>query len=228
MQQKPAQLFKAAFRGNEETENYRKVSVFNFGNYQEESRKPFGNLTVLNDETLAPGVEIAMLVEENMEILILPLVGGIDFKGNNNEESFVRTGHLQVFSAAKNHSFTLTNPYEDDLVNYLHIWISNTTTDFKPKSQRIDFDFTRHNVLHPLYSNAEMNCEIGIFDGRKEGIYTLKNPKNGLFVFVLNGAFEFENRLIESRDGLALSEITSAEFEALSENAMLLLLEIPF
>ena len=69
---------------------------------------------------------------------------------------------------------------------------------------------------------------IGQFDGREEAVYTLKDPKNGAFIFVIEGAFEVQNRLLESRDSLALWSVGNLELEALSNNALILLLEIPF
>lgn len=68
---------------------------------------------------------------------------------------------------------------------------------------------------------------IGLFDGRKEGTFTLKNPRNGVFAFVLSGAFEIEDRLLEAKDGLALKVTHKIEWEALSENAILLVIEVP-
>jgi len=46
-----------------------------------------------------------------------------------------------------------------------------------------------------------------------------------VYVFVIEGAFEVQNRLLHARDGLSLSSATEVEFEALSNDAMLLILE---
>ncbi|MBP6181188.1 hypothetical protein [Flavobacterium sp.] len=78
----------------------------------------------------------------------------------------------------------------------------------------------------PLFEIAKAFGFIGIYEARKEGFYSVKNNSNGVFVFVINGAFEIENRLLESKDGLSLSGINSLEWEALSENELLIVLEI--
>lgn len=44
--------------------------------------------------------------------------------------------------------------------------------------------------------------------------------------FVLQGTFEVENRLLEAKDGLALWNTANIELEALSNEAILLLLEV--
>ncbi|WP_409034090.1 hypothetical protein [Runella sp.] len=68
---------------------------------------------------------------------------------------------------------------------------------------------------------------MGKFGGREEGIYTVRNPeRNGVFIFVIEGAFEVQNRLLHPRDGLSLTHVTEVEFEALSNDAILLVLEV--
>lgn len=97
---------------------------------------------------------------------------------------------------------------------------------FESDSKLFDFDLTQKNQLISLFETANALGFVGIYEGRKEGLYKLKNPSNGIFVFVINGAFEVENRLLESKDGLRLQQIDNIEWEALSENAILLILEI--
>ena len=68
---------------------------------------------------------------------------------------------------------------------------------------------------------------IGKFSGRGETIYKLPNRNSGLFAFVIEGAFEVEGRLLHARDGLTLWETEEAEMEALSNDAIVLLIELP-
>lgn len=79
----------------------------------------------------------------------------------------------------------------------------------------------------PLFSSQARGF-IGRYDGREEGIYEVQNPDaHGVFVFVIEGAFEVQNRLLHARDGLSLINVAEVDFEALSNDAMLLILEIP-
>ena len=68
---------------------------------------------------------------------------------------------------------------------------------------------------------------IGKFDGRREANYLLKNKGTDLFVFVIEGAFEVQGTLLHARDGLALLDTEGTEMEALSNDAIILLLELP-
>ena len=76
-------------------------------------------------------------------------------------------------------------------------------------------------------SSFPFSISIGKFDGRGETTYRVKNKDAGLFVFVLEGAFEVQGTLLHARDGLALWETDEVEMEALSNDAIILLVELP-
>jgi len=80
-----------------------------------------------------------------------------------------------------------------------------------------DFNLSQRNQLIPIFENEKANVFIGIYDGRTEETHTINQNKNGLFTFIIQGAFEFQNRLLESGDALHLLGIETVEFEALSE-----------
>jgi quercetin 2,3-dioxygenase len=89
-----------------------------------------------------------------------------------------------------------------------------------------DLNLTDKNTLTQISENVEYPNFIGLYDGRKEEEYSLYQKGKSIFGMVINGAFEFQNRLMETRDAIILSEIEALEFEALSENALLIFLEI--
>lgn len=237
MNQSQAQIYKSAQRDCEESEVFRRLCTFNFGNYADSSRNPFGSLLVVNDETLGGRMKMVRHIAEDTDIILIPLVGGVIYKDSLGNEDIIETEQIRLLSARKGMNYQLENPYATDLINYLQVWL-RPVSDFESQSAQQSFDLTAKNNLVPLFKPSRTGGSIlmttsgtygfiGLYSGRKSGTYTLKNPRNGLFAFVLNGAFEFENRLLESRDGLTISKIKKADFEALSENALLLLLEVP-
>lgn len=226
------QIYKSDVRGLSETEAFRRYATFNFGDYSESSRAPFGILLAINDETLAGSHTIFRHVDGATDILIVPLVGGLIFRDGFGNESAIGPEQIGKFSGQNGDVYRLTNPYKKDPVNYLQIWIKGSNISHPGFSQR-NFDFSKRNVLIPIIGDNLMQLHsktvgfIGLYDGRHESRYQLQNPKNGAFVFVINGVFECDNRLIETRDALAISNAESIEFEALSQNAMLLIIEVP-
>lgn len=219
MLENPSQIFKSEIRGVIENNTYKCLSTFNYLNYKEQSRNPFGNLTVFNDETLAAQKSSNYKIDDNQIIILIPLVGAIKVNLENASE-LMEVHQIKSFQLKKGKSFSVLNPYENDLVNFLQIRFSYS--DIIPST--ISFDFRSKNDIIKLIHSDTFTISIGIFDARNEGNYRLKNE--GLFAFVLNGAFEFQNRLIENRDGLSISNISEVEFEALSEHAILLIIDV--
>jgi redox-sensitive bicupin YhaK (pirin superfamily) len=219
-------------RGHLENEWMRSLMSFNFGNYQAESRQPFGSLQVFNEDTLAPGKSIKMVVEENTEVIIIPLVGTLTFKNTTGNEVTIDPGQLQLFSAATQMNYEITNPFEkDELVNFLQIWLYKNEGVFTAHTHQFDFDLSLtnhlHKVLYPANLHQKAYCYIGKYEGRKKDDYVLKNKNNGVFAFVIEGVFEVQDRLLHAKDGLAIWDADEIDFEALSNGAILLLLEVP-
>ncbi|KOS06385.1 hypothetical protein AM493_10345 [Flavobacterium akiainvivens] len=215
--QSTAIIYKAQQRGHFENEQQRLLSTFNFGTYHAENREPFGSLSVLNDEVLAPGFSITRSIQEGTSALIIPLTGGIKVTHETTEfESF--PDEALILPAGE---ISIKNPYEAELVNFLYIELNTGTSGY----QNIGFKLDTKNTLLPFIKLEAVKGYIGIFEGRQEAFYTLQ-PGHGLFVFIINGAFETEGRLLEERDALALWNTNEAEIEALSNNAALLLFEV--
>ncbi len=52
IKQTPSQIFKSDLRGISKSDAFQNLATFNFGTYQDSSRKPFGTLKVLNEGIL--------------------------------------------------------------------------------------------------------------------------------------------------------------------------------
>lgn len=235
--QTQAQIYLADQRGRSQLDHFQSHHNFNFGQYFDESRRPFGALQLLNDDLLKAGHTISMQVESPTDVVILPIVGGLEYKSSVGN-GFLEAGQVQIFSLSPGMAYTIINPYESELINYIAIWLTNVSPAFTPGTQQIQFDLQTKNELLPLFdanSQEPTNQQvfrgfIGRYDGREEGIYPLTDQHaSGVFVFILSGVFEVQNRLLHERDGLALMGVQNNEvdFEALSNDALLLVLEVP-
>jgi hypothetical protein len=218
---KRAQIYLNDVRGKHELNGFRSFHTFNFGNYQDEHRKPFGNFYVLNDDTLGGGRLFQLKAEEPTQVLLLPVVGTLVC---NN--TIVHPGEIISLALAADADLTICNPYakETDLVNFIQLWFStpHTLGSSLPTVHSFSLDSQRDRILYP---GTNPSIGIGKYKGRAKDIYTLKNT-SAVYAFVIQGAFEIEDRLLHARDGLALEGFTQIEFEALSNDAILLLVEV--
>ncbi len=226
-----AKIFLAGERSHTETEWFRRYSTFNFGSFQKENKQAFGPLYLLNDETLANSNSHKMTAEEDSLVVLIPIVGAIQVKHDLGNESIVAAGEIEIFSVPINSSIEFTNPYEGGLVNFLQLWLKMPLLK-KPFHQHNSFDLEKDknillNIFTPDGDDPPLqNICIGKFSGREEADYRMLSPANNAFIFVIDGAFEVNNRLLEKGDGLALWNTQAVEMEALSNNALVLLIEI--
>ncbi|MBO9205212.1 MULTISPECIES: pirin family protein [Niastella] len=230
VQHNKGKIFLAEERGHQEIDWFRSYNTFNFGHYNQAHKTPFGPLYVLNDDTLAGGKSISMTVEADSVIVLIPVVGTIAYTDSCGHANYISAGECQLYTTPKDTTIQISNPYQDELVNFLQIWLHASGTDTDNAPLAIAFDIINKNnqvvpipVNHPHYKFS-----IGKFQGRQESVYKLSDTRNGLFAFVIQGAFEVQYRLLHPRDGLALWEAPEVEWEALSNEAIILVMEIPF
>ncbi|MBO9638112.1 MAG: pirin [Siphonobacter aquaeclarae] len=209
-----ARIFLADRRGVSQSEAFRSYHLLAFGDYREAGREPFGVLQALNDDTLAPGISRKMEPAAGMEVLLLPVAGSLAYTDASGREYLLEPGDAARVSPG---SYTVRNPYDTGLINFLQIWRSAAP----PASKTIVFDLSKKNTLHDLSIGRFWG--IGQYEGRQEG--TCRPGSSRVFVYVLEGVFEVQDRLLHPRDGLALTGAETIGWEALSDNAILLLIE---
>jgi hypothetical protein len=83
----------------------------------------------------------------------------------------------------------------------------------------------RPNELRAILQ-GENTVLIGKYDGRAEGTYLAQKPARCVCIFVIEGAFEIQNRLVQPRDGLALWNVDEMVFEVHSQDAVLMVVEL--
>lgn len=229
--QTDAQIYLESLRGQFRTDGFRSFRTFNFEEYSAADRQPFGTLEVLNDETLMPECSCELQVEKFCQVILLPMVGAIELEERGRESRFVNSGEALFLLASPDKIYTITNPYPDEPINYLQIRVDDGQFLGIPMSLSgitAEFDLSERNVLLPVrgYNGGSAHLFIGQYDGRAEGIFNSWNAGHHAFIFVIEGAFEVQNRLLEKRDGLALKNAERVEFEALSNGAVLLVIDV--
>lgn len=160
-------------------------------------------------------------ITENQHYFLLLLYGKLQLKEFNIT---LKAGTSVRFSSKKFNKLSLKNNLDDEQADFLLFTFNEDQQDdfFMADS----FFINHQNDLVMVEKNNNFRAVIGLYEGRNEDIYTSEKIENTLFTIVLNGAFEFQNRLLENRDALLLWENEDAEFEALSENALILILEL--
>jgi redox-sensitive bicupin YhaK (pirin superfamily) len=211
--------------------------TFSFGQYYNPERMNFGALRVLNDDTVDGGKGFGKHPHDNMEIISIPLQGGLKHLDSMDNVAVISDGDIQVMSAGTGIFHEEHNDDQHDQVKFLQIWVYPNVLDVEPRYDQLTLNKAdRHNklqqVLSPnknddgvwIYQNAWFH--LGSFDKGLSTEYKLKAEGNGVYVFVLSGSIKIGEQVLSTRDGFGIWDTQSFNIEVL-DNAEFLLMEVP-
>lgn len=211
--------------------------TFSFGGYYNPQRMNFGALRVLNDDNVAGGKGFGEHPHDNMEIISIPLKGGLKHQDSMDNVAVISDGDIQVMSAGTGIFHQEQNDDQHEAVQFLQIWVYPNTLNVEPRYDQLTLNKAdRHNklqqVLSPnkddagvwIYQNAWFH--LGNFDKGITADYQLKAKGNGVYVFVLSGSIKIGDQVLNTRDGFGIWDTDTFNIEAL-DNAEFLLMEVP-
>jgi redox-sensitive bicupin YhaK (pirin superfamily) len=174
---------------------------------------------------------VALPAEAAAHVLVLPITGAVQAGAAPTPLALVEVEALCVLTVPAGGTLTLRNPYPDAQITCLHIWVAAAPAPELAATQVVAFQaeaLTNQllSVLPVAGHSLPFRASLGRFAGRAEGTYQLQNSAAGFFAFVLAGAFEVAGRLLHAQDGLALWDVPAIELEALSNDALVLVLEL--
>jgi quercetin 2,3-dioxygenase len=223
-------IFLADERGLTQTAQLQRYSTFSFACYSHPHKQPFGSLLALNEEHLTGGQATALPVPVASYVLVLPVVGAVRVGPAPGQLALAEVEQAHLLAIPGGGTLHLQNPYATDTISFLHLWL--TAPAGTPASCLVSsFRFVDlAGQLVPIVPGGGApggppRVSLGCFGGRQETEYVLADA-GSCFVYVLAGAFEVEGRLLHAHDGLALWDTATVELEALSPDALLLLLEL--
>ena len=210
---------------------------FSFAQYFNPERTQFGVLRVLNDDIVAPGMGFGMHPHDNMEIITIPLKGALEHKDSMNNEGIIEADEIQVMSAGTGVYHSEYNKNTDQEVNLLQIWLFPNAQNVTPRyDQKSIADLKIPNSLYPvvtpeqrpdrLWIHQNAWFHLGDFTQPTTLDYTLKDPSNGVYAFVIEGKVILADTPLEKRDALGVWNTDSFTLSA-SENTRILLMEVP-
>lgn len=212
--------------------------TFSFASYYDPKRMHFGALRVLNDDFVAPGMGFGTHPHDNMEIISIPLEGDLAHRDSMGNGTVIRHGDIQVMSAGTGIQHSEFNNSEENPVKFLQIWVFPNKRNVAPRYDQITLNLQdRHNKLQQVLSpsaddegvwiHQDAWFHLGRFDHDFEIDYQVKKEGNGLYAFILEGAFEIDAHLLSKRDGLGIVDKKDIKIKSLSVDSELLLMEIP-
>lgn len=165
---------------------------------------------------LLPNCTFSLPVSSVHSILIIPYIGDLYVENTRIGQKCIE--EHQTFSLQANLYSEILNPYQDEMVTFFIAKYSNVLAE---ELNDISIQVSKNELL-PIPASSW----IGQFDGRQKGEVSLSNNHKDILVYVVDGAFEVQDRLLHAEDALLLNSVDVVDFEALSNQAILLIFEL--
>ena len=207
---------------------------FSFADYVDLDKMHFGALRVLNDDRVDAGKGFSMHSHQNMEIISIPLSGGLEHQDNMRNRSIIQQGDVQVMSAGKGIFHSEYNTNQNREVQFPQIWVIPNKKDVVPRYDQISIiDLQIKNQLYQILSpipeddgiwiHQEAWFYLGEFDRDKKQTYEIKKTGNGVYVFVLEGEIKISGEKINQRDAIGIWNTSSIETSAETDSRPLVI-----
>lgn len=231
-------LHKAGTRGDANHGWLHSRHTFSFADYHNPERMRFGLLRVLNDDTVEAGMGFGTHPHDNMEIISIPLEGDLEHKDSMGNVAVIKHGDVQVMSAGTGIRHSEYNKNQDKPVKFLQIWVYPNERNVQPRYGQVTLNIAdRHNKFQQIVSpnpdgegvwiHQDAWFHLGSFDNGFSADYTVKKNGNGVYAFVIKGDVSIDGNDLHERDGLGISGTNKITVKADSQDAEVLLMEVP-
>nr|WP_313974981.1 pirin family protein [uncultured Psychrobacter sp.] len=211
--------------------------TFSFANYHNPERMGFGALRVINDDFVIAGQGFGKHSHRDMEIISIPLSGKLGHGDNIGNNGIIETGEIQVMSAGTGITHSEMNADNHEAVSFLQIWVIPNKMNAEPRYQQIRMDeLMKPNAFKQILSpnsddagvwiHQDAWFSMGDFDKGVTETYQLKNPNNGVYIFVISGKVVINGNTLDTRDGLGVWDTKNFTMDVLDDTRVLLM-EVP-
>jgi hypothetical protein len=188
----------------------------------EHPTRPVGSLHIFAETTLGPQNKEQLIFDKDMQVLIIPLIGRVQVNNAKNQNT-VEVGEALLMSVKSSKPLNIFNDFKHSDVHYLLAGFSSS--ECVEGITRFSLTPDKPVTLFEKVSRKGLvKAVIGQWKGRSESEYVPSTIQT--FAWVVQGAFEIENCLLQKADGLVLKGKEKIEFEALSNQAILIFLEM--
>lgn len=212
--------------------------TFSFAGYYDPERVHFGALRVINDDYIAAGMGFGTHPHDNMEIITIPLEGDLEHRDSMGNTSVIFHGDVQVMSAGTGIQHSEYNANKSKGLKLFQIWVFPNKKNVTPRYQQITLDIAdRRNKLQQILSPnpddegvwIHQNAWFHLGELDKDFVldYQVKVKGNGVYALVVKGSIEIDGKVLDSRDGLGIYDTDKISIKALSQDAEILLMEVP-
>jgi len=210
---------------------------FSFANYHDMAKVHFGELRVLNDDSIAPGMGFGKHPHDNMEIVTIPLSGAVKHGDSMGNQGIIKTGDVQIMSAGTGIVHSEFNASASEFLNLFQIWVFPKVRNITPRYDQKTFSAEDRKgkfqvLVSPdkkdgsMWVNQDVWFVRGDFAKGTEVSYTPGLKGNGLYLMVISGELQVAGETLKKRDAIGLWELDKADIK-MDSDVELLIIDVP-
>lgn len=194
---------------------------FSFAGYYDPLHMGWGNLRVINEDYIAPGMGFGTHGHRNMEIVTYVISGALAHKDSMGNGTTIPAGEIQRMSAGKGITHSEFNPDDQHVTHLLQIWIEPDLPGINPSYEQQTINPERkHNALALIAVPASdteaqdavcIHADARIYAGNfhdGHGASLSLNPGRKAYVQLIRGQVTVNGQVLSPGDAAKLADET--------------------
>jgi len=189
---------------------------FSFAGYHDPAHMGWGNLRVINEDRVAPGMGFGKHGHRDMEIISYVLSGELAHQDSMGNVKGIPPGDVQRMSAGTGVMHSEFNHAKGQTTHFLQIWIEPNVTGIPPSYEQKTIPETQKRgslrlVASPdgaqgsVTIHADAALYAGLFDGHESAELALDPARKG-YVHLVRGALQVNGQHMSTGDAVLLAD----------------------
>jgi redox-sensitive bicupin YhaK (pirin superfamily) len=189
---------------------------FSFAGYHDPRFMGWGNLRVINEDRVAPGMGFGKHGHRNMEIISYVLSGELAHEDSMGNIKGIPPGDVQRMSAGTGVMHSEFNHAKDQTTHFLQIWIEPNQLEIAPSYEQKTIPAINKNgklclVASPtgeagsVSISADAKMYAGLFDGEQSASLKLDSSRKA-YVHLIRGSLRVNDRELNGGDALLIQD----------------------
>ncbi|MDO8280401.1 MAG: pirin family protein [Burkholderiaceae bacterium] len=192
---------------------------FSFAGYHDPRFMGFGNLRVINEDRVAPGMGFGRHGHRDMEIVSYVLSGELAHQDTLGNVKGIPPGDVQRMSAGTGVQHSEFNHAKDQTTHFLQIWIQPNAIGIAPSYEQKSFDAQdKRGALRLIASpdgaqgsvllHADASIRAGLFDGAEATTLAI-DPARKHYVHLVRGELQVNGTTLSEGDAAMIADESS-------------------
>ncbi|MFZ4062443.1 MAG: pirin family protein [Polynucleobacter sp.] len=208
---------------------------FSFAGYHDPRFMGWGNLRVINDDQVAPGMGFGKHGHRNMEIISYVLSGELAHEDSMGNVKGIPPGDVQRMSAGTGVMHSEFNHAKDQTTHLLQIWIEPNVLEISPgyeqktiplndKQGKLRLVASPDGADDSVQIHADAKMYAGLFNGPQTAQLAL-NPQRKAYAHLISGSLSINGHSLSGGDALLIENESELVIEE-GKNAEVLIFDL--